>query len=116
MFNALRKHKEQTGKVYGAAVNKKRKRYCKDLKTGVVHDRNGNPVFDKETGEIVELTPRQKSYRAGYADGVSESTAAAKTAAGLDTRGNHSGLVKIDSTAIVGAFAVPGKAGAKVKK
>lgn len=115
-LNVLKKHKNQTGKVYGAAVNNKRKRYCKDLKTGVAHDRNGNPVFDNETGEIRELTPREKSYRAGYTDGVSESSAAAKTAAGLDTRANHKGLVKIDSTALVTAFAVPGKSAAKVKK
>ena len=115
-LNILKKHKQETGKVYGAAVNNKRKRYCKDLKTGYVHDRNGDPVIDKETGTPVALTPKQKSYRAGVIDGISESTAAAKTAAGLDTRANHKGLVKIDSTAVVGAFAIPGKAGAKVRK
>lgn len=84
-ISILKKHRMQTGKVYGGAVNKKRKRYCRDLETGYKHGSDLKPITRKD-GTLVMLEPNQKSYCAGYVEGVADCTAAAKTAAGIDTR------------------------------
>lgn len=101
--NYVGRHARHTGRVFGAAVNNKRKRYCQDLATGVVNGKSGKPIADRETGEVIELTAKQKSFRAGYVQGVEESTAAAKTSAGIDTRTNGQHF-KMTSKASMPAF------------
>ena len=92
--------RKERGKVYPGAVNNKRTRYAKDLKNGVAHDRNGNVISDPETGVVRELSRHEKSYRAGYSAGCQESTAAAKTAAGLKANEKMPDGVKIVNVAV----------------
>lgn len=114
-INYLKKHKTTGGKVYGSAVNRKRKRYCSDLKQGVAHTSKGEIATDNN-GEVAVLSANQKAYRSGYCDGVSESVAAAKTSAGLDaSRPLHPG-VKLEADAVMAAFSVPGTDVGRIKK
>lgn len=115
-YNALKKHKNTSGKVYGAAVNAKRKRYCKDLKEGVAHSGKGEVICNAKTGGVAVLSEKQKSYRSGYVDGVSESVAAAKTAAGLKANEKIYPGIELNSEAVMTAFAYPGTPIGKIEK
>ncbi len=88
-MSRLKNHIKKGNPVYGGAVNNKRKKYAKELHRKVALDKHGNPVYQQDpyTGEMCykNLSNTQLSYRSGYVDGVSESTAAAKTKSKLPT-------------------------------
>ena len=92
--------RKERGKVYPGAVNNKRKRYAKDLKSGLVHDKKGEIIHDPNTGEAIELARHEKSYRAGYGQACAENAAAVKTAAGLKANQKMPEGVKIVSVAV----------------
>lgn len=99
----LKHHKQRNGKVYGSSVNALRKRYCADLSTGVVHKKDGSVARDNQ-GDVISLSKRQMTYRAGVVEGINLSNAATKTKAGLDTSRPVHPSVKIKSTATIPAF------------
>lgn len=88
------------GKVYGGAVNNKRKRYAKDLKAKKAHNKDLNVIVDQNTGVPAELRDTELSFRAGYNKACEESAAAAKTSAGLKANERVPVGVKIKNVAV----------------